>query len=126
MLSVPVVVVTCDRFKDKIEHFRYQYAIQSIISIKNHFQYPNKIIVVDNNSSNQMVNMLNLFKESGIIHKLILNDKNTGIAHPKNQGIQAIDFDYKYWHTINDTPDKCSAASLGKVGRVVTAVIYEE
>ncbi|MCE9607838.1 MAG: M28 family peptidase [Planctomycetia bacterium] len=30
-----------------------------------------------------------------------------------------IDFDYPYWHTEADTPDKCSAASLEKVGRVV-------
>ncbi len=42
------------------------------------------------------------------------------------QAIDIIDFDYPYWHTIEDTPDKCSAASLEKVGRVVAAVVYEE
>ncbi len=31
-----------------------------------------------------------------------------------------IDFDYPYWHTEGDTPDKCSAQSLAKVGRVVS------
>ena len=36
-----------------------------------------------------------------------------------------IDFDYKYWHTVADTPDKCSAASLASVGRVVTALLYK-
>jgi hypothetical protein len=30
-----------------------------------------------------------------------------------------IDFDYPYWHTEADLPDRCSAESLGKVGRVV-------
>ena len=30
-----------------------------------------------------------------------------------------IDFDYRYWHTTQDTPLKCSAASLGKVGKVL-------
>ena len=30
-----------------------------------------------------------------------------------------IDFDYPYWHTAADTPDKCSALSLAKVGWVV-------
>ncbi|MFP6764637.1 MAG: M28 family peptidase [Planctomycetaceae bacterium] len=30
-----------------------------------------------------------------------------------------IDFDYRYWHTTRDTPMQCSAASLGKVGRVL-------
>lgn len=31
-----------------------------------------------------------------------------------------IDFDYPAWHTEGDTPDKCSALSLAKVGWVVT------
>lgn len=30
-----------------------------------------------------------------------------------------IDFDYRYWHTTRDTPMQCSAASLGKVGKVL-------
>ncbi len=38
--------------------------------------------------------------------------------------INIIDFDYPYWHTLQDTPDKCSAESLAEVGRVVLAVIY--
>lgn len=40
--------------------------------------------------------------------------------------VDLIDFEYPYWHTVNDTPDKCSAASLEKIGRVVTEIIYEE
>jgi glutaminyl-peptide cyclotransferase len=40
--------------------------------------------------------------------------------------IDIIDFDYPYWHTTEDTPDKCSAASLEAVGRVVMEVIYGE
>ncbi|MBN2091537.1 M28 family peptidase [candidate division KSB1 bacterium] len=38
--------------------------------------------------------------------------------------IDIIDFDYPYWHTTHDTPDKCSPESLAKVGRVVLEVIY--
>jgi Zn-dependent M28 family amino/carboxypeptidase len=30
-----------------------------------------------------------------------------------------IDFDYPYWHTEADLPDKCSAASLEKTGKVI-------
>ena len=30
-----------------------------------------------------------------------------------------IDFDYPPWHTQGDTPDKCSASSLAKVGWVI-------
>jgi hypothetical protein len=35
--------------------------------------------------------------------------------------IDIIDFDYAYWHTADDIPEHCSAASLAQVGRVVTA-----
>ncbi len=38
--------------------------------------------------------------------------------------IDVIDFDYPYWHTHADTPDRCSAASLEQVGRVLLGVIY--
>ncbi len=30
--------------------------------------------------------------------------------------VDFIDFSYPSWHTLSDTPDKCSAESLGKVG----------
>jgi glutaminyl-peptide cyclotransferase len=40
--------------------------------------------------------------------------------------IDVIDFDYPHWHTLQDIPDNCSAFSLEKVGRVLTAVIYGE
>jgi glutaminyl-peptide cyclotransferase len=35
--------------------------------------------------------------------------------------IDLIDFDYPEWHTAGDLPDRCSAASLAQVGKVVTA-----
>ncbi len=38
--------------------------------------------------------------------------------------IDLIDLDYPYWHTISDTPDKCSASSLDQVGRVLVHLIY--
>ncbi len=43
--------------------------------------------------------------------------------------IDLIDFEYpdasnKYWHTTEDTPDKCSAESLEAVGKVLLHVIY--
>jgi len=39
--------------------------------------------------------------------------------------IDVIDFDYPYWHTTADTPDKCSADSLRQVGRTVLAALEE-
>src|SRR5207302_672847 len=35
--------------------------------------------------------------------------------------IDLIDFEYPYWHTSQDLAEKCSAASLEQVGRVITA-----
>ncbi|MCK4647256.1 MAG: DUF4910 domain-containing protein [Candidatus Aminicenantes bacterium] len=38
--------------------------------------------------------------------------------------IDLIDFEYPHWHTLEDTPDKCSEDSLGQVGRLLVQVIY--
>ena len=45
--------------------------------------------------------------------------------------VDIIDFDYpntqtNYWHTLQDTPDKCSPESLEAVGTVVTTLVYSE
>ncbi len=37
-----------------------------------------------------------------------------------------IDFDYPHWHTEQDTPENCSAESLGKVGTVMLAWLRSE
>jgi glutaminyl-peptide cyclotransferase len=38
--------------------------------------------------------------------------------------VDIIDFEYPYWHTLQDTPDKCSSESLGSVGRLLVDLIY--
>jgi hypothetical protein len=35
--------------------------------------------------------------------------------------IDIIDFDYQHWHRLTDTPDKCSAATMTDVAKVITA-----
>ena len=46
--------------------------------------------------------------------------------------VDIIDLDYSapdgqsYWHTLEDTPDKCSPESLEAVGTVITTLIYSE
>lgn len=40
--------------------------------------------------------------------------------------IDIIDFDYPYWHTIQDTPDKVSAESLQVVGETVNTWISQQ
>lgn len=42
------------------------------------------------------------------------------------KAIDIIDFSYPYWHTQEDTPDKCSPESLAEVGRVVVGAIFDE
>jgi len=38
--------------------------------------------------------------------------------------VDIIDFDYPYWHTMQDTPDKCSAESLDAVGTLLVHWVY--
>ena len=42
------------------------------------------------------------------------------------KAIDLIDFDYQYWHTLEDTPDKCSGESLDDVGRVLLEYIWRQ
>ncbi|MEM4409998.1 MAG: M28 family peptidase, partial [Candidatus Caldarchaeum sp.] len=37
-----------------------------------------------------------------------------------------IDFDYPAWHTTDDTPERCSPASLSVVGRAVESFLRAE
>jgi glutaminyl-peptide cyclotransferase len=39
--------------------------------------------------------------------------------------IDLIDFEYPYWHTLADTPDKCSSGSLAAVGSVLIRYVRE-
>jgi len=53
-----------------------------------------------------------------------IHDDHLSFMTIKLRSAVIIDFDYNYWHTTLDTPDKCSAASLESVGRVVAELIY--
>jgi len=39
--------------------------------------------------------------------------------------VDIIDFDYPYWHTIQDTPDKISTQSLQTVGQTLRAWVIQ-
>ncbi len=59
-------------------------------------------------------------------HRYVIEDDHTSFLQ---QGIDAaviIDFDYRYWHTASDTPDKISADSLQRVGDVLEKLLEEE
>ena len=40
--------------------------------------------------------------------------------------VDIIDFDYPYWHTLDDTPDKLDAGSLQRVGHVLKTWLEDE
>ncbi|MCX6833199.1 MAG: M28 family peptidase [candidate division Zixibacteria bacterium] len=39
--------------------------------------------------------------------------------------IDIIDFEYPWWHTTQDTPDKCSPESLGRIGKLVLSLVVD-
>lgn len=51
-----------------------------------------------------------------------MTDDHTPLIEAGIPSIDIIDFDYPAWHTLADTPDKCSAASLTAVGE--TLLLY--
>lgn len=53
----------------------------------------------------------------------LVYDDHTAFLDKGIPVVLLIDFSYKWFHTTADTPDKCSAASLGQVGRTVMEAI---
>ncbi len=56
-------------------------------------------------------------------YKYAMTDDHTPFLHRGFAAVDIIDFDYPYWHTTQDTPDKVSAESLERVGRVLKALL---
>ncbi len=62
--------------------------------------------------------------QSGVRHDI--QDDHIPLQQAGWRAIDLIDFDYAPWHTLEDTPDKCSPASLKAVGEVLARVVYAE
>jgi glutaminyl-peptide cyclotransferase len=56
-------------------------------------------------------------------YKHSMLDDHTPFLEAGIPAVDIIDFDYPYWHTVEDTPDKVSAASLQAVGETLQAWI---
>jgi len=52
-----------------------------------------------------------------------ISDDHVPLHEAGIPAIDLIDFDYSHWHTLRDTPDKCSAASLKVIGDVLLRVV---
>lgn len=59
-------------------------------------------------------------------YKHSMVDDHTPFLDAGIPAIDIIDFDYPYWHTMQDTPDKVSAASLKAVGDTVHAWVLQQ
>lgn len=67
-------------------------------------------------------------EESGIDvspETVIILDDHVPLIKRGIPSVDLIDFDYDFWHTVSDTPDKCSAESLGKIGELVLRILYD-
>jgi len=53
-------------------------------------------------------------------------DDHTPFLQKGIRAVDIIDFDYPYWHTVGDTPDKVSAKSLQAVGDTVLHWILQK
>ena len=77
----------------------------------------------------KLANKLNLPAFDQTLGYSIFDDHVPLWEFAKIQSIDIIDFDYpnkrdNYWHTQEDTPDKCSPVSLAQVGTLLTNHIY--
>jgi Iap family predicted aminopeptidase len=58
--------------------------------------------------------------------KFSMEDDHTPFLEAGIPAVDLIDFDYPYWHTVDDTPDKVSAKSLGAVGETIWQWIVDQ
>jgi len=56
-----------------------------------------------------------------------ISDDHLALNRAGLRTVDLIDFHYlEYWHTLQDTPDKCSADSLGKVGKLLQTWLQKD
>jgi glutaminyl-peptide cyclotransferase len=70
-------------------------------------------------------------RKSGVVAfadsvKYTISDDHVPLLSRGIKTVDIIDFDYPYWHTQEDTPDKCSPQSLAIVGKVILAAIFDK
>lgn len=66
-------------------------------------------------------------RHGGIFHDAVkwrITDDHLPLLEAGVPVIDLIDFDYPHWHTLEDTPDKCSPESLAAVGETVLRALY--
>ncbi|MBZ0263856.1 M28 family peptidase [bacterium] len=108
--SAPVGAVLLDMIGDasleiNMEYFSYNYA-------KSWTQY-----------LFELAEQLNLYSFNAKLGDPVYDD-HVNLIRAGIPTCNLIDFDYPYWHTVQDTPDKCSPESLKEVGDLLVGLIY--
>ena len=112
--------------------------------VKNNPIQPQAVVIIDmigdanlniykeKNSNNNLTNEIwevahNLGHDDVFIpdYKFSMIDDHTPFLRAGIPAIDIIDFDYPYWHTLQDTPDKVSADSLQAVGETLQVWVIE-
>jgi len=110
---LPDLAICLDMVADKDPEFKIEYF--------SYIQAENKVKEIWN-----LANSLGYKEFTYSLQAPIYDDHRAFFVETGVPSIDIIDFDYPYWHTLEDTPDKCSASTLGIVGNVVLEYIYRE
>jgi len=111
--SPPKLAICLDMVADidaefKVEYFSYLQAPEAVEEIWS------------------LANSLGYKEFTGSFQRPIYDDHRALFVETGIPSIDIIDFDYSYWHTLEDTPDKCSANTLKIVGHVVSEYLYRK
>jgi Zn-dependent M28 family amino/carboxypeptidase len=142
--SVPTWLVFFDA-EDNGRIEGWDWILGSREFVKNNVIQPRAVIVIDmigdadlniykeRNSNPELTDEIwsvakNLGYENQFIpsYKFSMEDDHTPFLEAGIPAVDLIDFDYPYWHTIADTPDKVSAASLEAVGKTLWTWITQQ
>ena len=135
--SVPVWLVFFDA-EDNGNIDGWEWILGSTEFVRNNPVQPRAVVIVDmigdadlniymeRNSNTDLTNEIwsiaqNLENDTVFIpeFKYSMIDDHTPFLRAGIPAIDIIDFDYPYWHTMQDTPDKVSAGSLQAVGETL-------
>ncbi len=142
--AVPIWLVFFDT-EDNGNIEGWDWILGSREFVKNNPIQPRAAIVVDmigdadlnvykeRNSNPELTNAIwAAAKELGYDSKFIpeykysMIDDHTPFLQAGIPAVDLIDFDYPYWHTVQDTPDKVSAESLQAVGETLRTWVMQQ
>jgi Zn-dependent M28 family amino/carboxypeptidase len=144
MNSVPVWLVFFDA-EDNGNIEGWDWILGSREFVKNNLVQPHAAIIVDmigdadlniykeRNSNTELTNSIwaaakGLGYQSKFLpeYKHSMLDDHTPFLQAGIPAVDIIDFDYPYWHTVQDTPDKVSAESLQAVGETLHTWVMQQ